>query len=77
MQKTILTIAGTALIALSTVQLAAAASERQQVRTHHRAAATAQYRNSNAYAAPAYVAAPEWSGNNGYYSGGISAPAGH
>jgi opacity protein-like surface antigen len=76
MQKTILTIAGSALIALSTVQFASAASERQQVRTHHRAAATAQYRNSNAYAPPAYVAAPESYGN-GYYSGGYSAPAGH
>jgi opacity protein-like surface antigen len=74
MQKTILTIAGSALIALSTVQFASAASEQQQSRTHHRAPATAQYRNSNAYVAPAYVAAqPEWSG---YYSGGYSAPAG-
>jgi hypothetical protein len=74
MHKKILTIAGSALIVLSTVQFAAAASE-QQTRTHHRAAANAQYRNSNAYAAPAYVAVqPEWSG--GYYSGGYSAPAG-
>jgi hypothetical protein len=73
MQKTILTIAGSALIALSTIQLASA-SERQD-RVHHRAAASQQYRNSNAYAAPAYVAAPEWSGS-GYYSHGFSAPAG-
>jgi hypothetical protein len=72
MQNTILTIAGSALIALSTVQLASA-SERQD-RVHHRAAVSQQYRNSNAYApAPAYVAGPEWSG---YYSGGYSAPAG-
>ena len=73
MQKTILTIAGSALIALSTVQFASAASE-QQSRTHHRAAASTQYRNSNAYVAPAYVAVqPE---SSGYYSGGYSAPAG-
>lgn len=74
MQKTILTIAGSALIALYTVQFASAASE-QQVKRHHRAAATTQYRNSNAYAPPAYVVAPESSGY-GYYSGGYSAPAG-
>jgi hypothetical protein len=74
MQKTILTIAGAALIALSTVQLAAA-SEHQN-RTHHRATANAQFRHSNAYAAPASVAVqPAWSGYN--YSGGNSAPAGH
>jgi len=74
MKKTILTIAGSALIALSTVQLAAAASERQN-RVHNRSsAAVTQFRNSNAYAEPAYGAAqPE-----AYrYSGGISAPAGH
>jgi hypothetical protein len=72
-KKTILTIAGSGLIALSTVQFAAAASEHQG-RTHHRATATAQFRQSNAYVEPAYV--PQWSG---YYSygGGISAPAGH
>jgi hypothetical protein len=73
MQKTILTIAGAALIALSTVQFAAAASEH---RTHHRSQASTQFRQSNAYAAPAFVAVqPAWSGY-GYYSGGYSAPAG-
>ena len=73
MQKTILTIAGSALIALFTVQFAAAASE-QQSRAHHRTVTSVQYRNSNAYMPPAYVAVqPEWSG---YYSGGYSAPAG-
>ena len=78
MQKTILTIAGSALIALSTVQLAAASEH--QGRTHHRSTASAQFRHSNAYAAPAYVAVqPEWPGYGygGYYSGGYSAPAGH
>jgi hypothetical protein len=73
----ILTVAGSALIALSTVQLAAASEHHG--RTHHRAAATVQYRQSNAYVAPAYVAVqPEWPGYGyGYgYSGGYSAPAG-
>jgi len=68
MTKSILTIAGSALIVLSAVQFAAA-SEPQQGRVHHRAAV----RDSNAYAAPAYDAAQ----SKGYrYSGGYSAPAG-
>jgi hypothetical protein len=75
MQKTILTIAGVALIALSTVQFASASEH--QGRAHHRA----QFRQSNAYAAPATVAVqPEWPGygyGDGYYSHGMSAPAGH
>jgi hypothetical protein len=76
MQKTILTIAGSALIVLSTVQFAAASEH--QGRTPHRAIANAQFRHSNAYVAPAYVAVqPEWSGYNYGYSGGYSAPAGH
>jgi hypothetical protein len=69
MKKTILTIAGSALIALSTVQFAAASE--QQDRAHHRAHASAQFRDTNAYAAPAQQ---EWSGYS--YGGGISAPAG-
>jgi len=69
MKKTILTIAGSALIALSTVQLAAA-SEHHHGKLHHRA--TSEFRDSNAYAAPAYEAAPEVY----RYSGGFSAPAG-
>jgi hypothetical protein len=71
MQKTILTIAGSALIALSTVQFAAA-SEHQN-RVHHRTHISAQFRDTNAYAAPAQQ---EWSGY-GYTGGGMSAPAGH
>ena len=71
MKKSLLTIAGSALIALSSVQFAAA-SEHHQGRVHHRAS----FRDSNAYVAPAYDAVqPEWSGYR--YSGGISAPAGH
>jgi hypothetical protein len=68
MKKAILTIAGSALIALSTVQFAAA-SEHHQGRVHHRASV----RDSNAYAAPAFDAVQ----SEGYrYSGGYSAPAG-
>jgi hypothetical protein len=67
MQKTILTITGAALMVLSTVQFAAASEH--QGRAHHRA----QFRQSNAYAAPAL---PEWPGYGGYYSHGFSAPAG-
>jgi opacity protein-like surface antigen len=68
MKKSILTIAGSALIVLSAVQFAAA-FEPQQGRVHHRAAV----RDSNAYAAPAYDAVQ----SEGYrFSGGYSAPAG-
>jgi hypothetical protein len=70
MKTTILTIAGSALIALSTVQFAAAA-ERQD-RVHHRAQTSAQqYRDTNASAAPVQQ---EWSGYS--YGGGSQAPAG-
>jgi hypothetical protein len=69
MKTTILTIAGSALIALSTVQFAAASE--QQNRVHHRAHASAQYRDTNASAAPA-----EWAGSGYSYGGGVSAPAG-
>jgi Ni/Co efflux regulator RcnB len=68
MKKTILTIAGSALIASSMVQFAAA-SEHQD-RFHHRTH-SAQFRDTNAYVAPVQ---PEWSGYS--YSGGYSAPAG-
>jgi hypothetical protein len=66
MKTTILTIAGAALIALSTVQFAAAAE-----RHHHRANNSAQYRDTNASAAPA-----EWATSGYSYGGGVSAPAG-
>jgi hypothetical protein len=70
MKKTILTIAGSALIALSTVQLAAATEQHHG--KHHRA--TAEFRDSNAYAEPLYGPAAQ---SEGYrYSGGYSAPAG-
>jgi hypothetical protein len=70
MQKTFLNVLGATLIAATTIQMAAATE-------HHarkaRATTSEQFRNSNAYDAPAYVAAqPDLS----HYSGGISAPAG-
>jgi hypothetical protein len=76
MRKTILTILASALLAATTVQIAAAAE-------HHRghkadrapaAAASEQIRNSNAYAWPSPAAEPGWSR---YESGALSAPAGH
>jgi hypothetical protein len=73
MKKTILTIAGSALIVLSTIQFAAAASEHQG--RHHRSA-VAQFRQSNAYVAPA-PELPGYGYGSGYYSHGFSAPAGH
>ena len=70
MRKTFLIVLGATLIAVTTVQMAAASE-------HHarkvRAPASEQFRGSNAYVAPAYVAVgPDWS----RYSGGFSAPAG-
>jgi hypothetical protein len=69
MQK-FLTVLGAATLIAATVQMAAASE-------HHarkaRATASEQFRNSNAYDAPAYFAAqPDLS----HYSAGISAPAG-
>ena len=64
--KTTILIAGAALIALSTVQFATAAE-----RHHHRAHYSAQYRDTNASAAPA-----EWATSGYSYGGGVSAPAG-
>jgi len=58
-------IAGSALIALSTVQFAAAA-EQHHGKVHHRA----EFRDSNAFVAPAYESEAS------RYSGGYSAPAG-
>jgi hypothetical protein len=65
MKNTILMIAGAALVALSTVQLAAATEQHHRV--HHRAT---EFRDSNAFVAPAYEESYR-------YSAGWSAPAGH
>jgi opacity protein-like surface antigen len=71
MRKTVLTVLGSALIAASAAQMAAAAqphrshkADRAAVMTHE------QFRDSNAYAPLA--AQPDWS----RYNGGMSAPAG-
>ena len=73
MRKTILTILGSALLAASTVQIAAAA-EHHKARKIYRAPApvTEEFRNSNAYW-PAPYAQPDWSR---YQNGAESAPAG-
>ena len=73
MRKKIFTILGSALLAASTVQIAAAA-EHQKVRKIYRAPApvTEDFRNSNAYW-PAPSADP---GRSRYQNGAESAPAG-
>jgi hypothetical protein len=75
MRRTILTVFGAALLAASTVQIAAAA-EHQRGRKADRtpAAASEQVRNANAAAWSYQPAQPSWSG---YSGGAVSAPAGH
>jgi hypothetical protein len=70
MRKAILTLLGSALLAIATVQIADAA---QKGRKAHPAPASTseQFRNSNA-AWPRQSVQPDWS----RYSGGYSAPAG-
>ena len=84
MRKTILTILGSALLAGSLIQ-AAAASEHHHVRKAHRAPATVgqSFRDSNAYIRPAPpvirpapTVAPDWS-SHGYMDEALSPPAGH
>ena len=74
MRKTILTILGSALLAASTVQIAAAA-EHHKVRKVDRAPAPVSepFRDTNAYW-PAPLAQP---GRSRYQNGAMSAPAGH
>jgi hypothetical protein len=73
MRKTILVAASSALIVLSAVQLAAAASEHHRSHKADRApvATSEQFRNTNA-AWPGGDE-PDWS----RYNGAMSAPAGH
>ena len=75
MRKTILTILGSALIAASAIQ-AAAATERHHVRKANRAPvqATQSYRDSNASIWTAPQAQPDY---ERYQNGAMSAPAGH
>jgi hypothetical protein len=80
MQKTILTILGSVLLAVSTVQIAAAA-EHHRARKVYRAPVPVSepfrdaYYNSNAY----YGWNPRWAESERlrYEGGAISAPAGH
>ena len=66
MRKTILGILGASVIAALSAQAAVAAEHHHARKT---APASEQFRNSNAFAAPAYIAVQP-------YSGGMSAPAG-
>jgi hypothetical protein len=85
MRKTVLTILGSALLAASTIQIAAAA-EHYRVHKVHRAPApaTEPYRSSNAYYPAPGPVQPGWSQQQQYYedwsryqNGAESAPAGH
>jgi hypothetical protein len=73
MRKTILTVFASALIAATSVQIAAAA-ERHHPRKVDRTTASERFNNANnSIALPA-----ESSGYSAYYTGGgMSAPAGH
>jgi len=79
MQRTILTILGSALLAASTVQIATAAEHRRAHKVYREPApASETFRNSNDYYAPAPAYSPwaksDWSR---YENGAVSAPAGH
>ena len=80
MQKTILTILASSLLAASTVQFAAAAEHHRShklYRTH--APVNEDIRNSNAYDAPLCrppPTQPDWSDYSRYQNGAESAPAG-
>jgi hypothetical protein len=74
MRNTILSMLVVPLIAALTAQTAAA-SEHHHARTKGRAVAIKQFRDSNAYAAPADIAVqPYWSGYDGAAGSGM---AGH
>ncbi len=78
MKKTVLAIAGSALIVFAGVQLAAAA-EQHHGKVHHRA--YSEYRDSNAYAQPpvgyGYGYGSEAEPEAYRYGGGYSDMAGH
>jgi hypothetical protein len=73
MRKTIQTILGSAALAASFVQVAAAA-EHHHVRKADRAPVVQTFRDSNAGVDTYTYAQPNWSR---YEGGAISAPAGH
>jgi hypothetical protein len=70
MRKTILTVAGSALIAMSAMQMASAAEHRSHKADRAAVSTNEQFRNSNA--AWSTAVQPDWS----RYNGGMSAPAG-
>jgi hypothetical protein len=73
MRRTILTILGSALLAASTVQIAAAAEHYKGRKVYREPAPMSQqFRNTNAYW-PAPHVEPDWSR---YQNGAESAPAG-
>jgi hypothetical protein len=73
MRRTILTILGSALLAASTVQIAAAAEHYKGRKVYREPAPMSQqFRNTNAYWPAPYVE-PDWSR---YQNGAESAPAG-
>ena len=75
MQKTILTIVAAAVLAASTVQIAAAAEHHKARKVYRTQAPVSEpIRNSNDYYAPSPWADSGWSR---YEGGAISAPAGH
>lgn len=83
MRRTILTIFGSALLAASTVQIAAAAEHYRQHKVYRSPApAPDQYRNSNAYYPEPARVQPGWPQQqryedwSRYQNGGLSAPAG-
>jgi hypothetical protein len=67
MRKKILTMLVFPLIAALSAQ-AAAASEHHHIRAKSRAAAWAQMRNSNAYAAPGYPAGSDFKAEQSYWT---------
>jgi hypothetical protein len=83
MRRTILTILGSALLAASTIQIAAAAEHHKAHKVYRSPAPAAdQYRNSNAYYPAPAPMQPGWSQQqryedwSRYQNGGLSAPAG-
>ena len=78
MRKTILTLLGSALLAASTVQIAAAAEHHRSHKVYREPAPVSDaVRNSNAYDAPVYAPyARPYSDWSRYENGAESAPAG-
>ena len=85
MRKTILTILGSALLAASTVQIAAAAEHHRSHRVHRAPAPMSErFRDSNAYYAPTYQPSyvpgypwGHWTDYSRYEDVPAGPPAGH